>query len=388
VPRPTSLKPLERSLADVGPPEAAGRPKSGTWFTRVTQCSTPVLIPAGAIIASLLAFGIFSAALGANPLAVDGSIYRAAFGNWYAIQNTLLRAAPLMLCSLCTAIPFRLGLIVIGNEGALIVGGISATLVGLSLEAAPPLIAQIAMALTGMAAGGLWIGAVGALRQYRGVNETISSLLLNYVAIAILNQAINTWIRDPESVNKASSFPLADKQMLPSLGTTSLHPGIVFGLLACFLAWILFKKTTFGFQVRTIGGNVRAAQLVGLPVARLTVAACFLAGMGPGLAGMVEVAAIHGRLNESLNAWYGNSAVLVSFLARQNPLACILISLLLGGLIESGGMLQRNYQFPDATVLVFQGSVFLAILFSESLQGTYSRFLIGRGRSAEGKRHG
>ena len=155
MPRPTSLKPLERSLADVGPPEAAGRPKSGTWFTRVTQCSTPVLIPAGAIIASLLAFGIFSAALGANPLAVDGSIYRAAFGNWYAIQNTLLRAAPLMLCSLCTAIPFRLGLIVIGNEGALIVGGISATLVGLSLEAAPPLIAQIAMALTGMAAGGL-----------------------------------------------------------------------------------------------------------------------------------------------------------------------------------------------------------------------------------------
>jgi ABC-type uncharacterized transport system permease subunit len=375
-------RPVERA------PESGGPTFAGTTVLKpeVRTHLASLLIPLGAIATSLLVFGIFCACLGANPMAVYGSIYRAAFGSWYAFQNTLLRAAPLLLCSLCTAIPFRLGMIVIGNEGALVVGGLCATLVGLQLPTVPPLTARVAMALAGMAVGGLWIAAVGALRQFRGVNETISSLLLNYVAIALLNQAINTWIRDPESINKAASFPLTDEQMLPTLGGTNLHPGILFGLVACMLMWFLVQKTTFGFQIRAVGGNVRAARLAGLPVARITLVTCFLAGIWPGLAGMVEVAAVHGRANESLNAWYGNSGILVAFLARHNPLGCVLIAVLLGGLIESGGILQRNHHLPDATVLVFQGFVFLAILFSESLHGQGQVFgKIGWGRW--GRRH-
>jgi ABC-type uncharacterized transport system permease subunit len=333
-----------------------------------------IVIPFGAIVVSLAAFGGFCALAGANPSAVYASIYKAAFGSWYSFQNTLVRAAPLMLCSLGTAIPFQLGLVMIGSEGALVIGGLFATIAALQFPTASPLMVQVIMAGVGMAAGGLWLAIAGGLKHYRGVNETISSLLMNYIAIAILNQAINTWVRDPSSLNKPASYPIPDEQMLQPLGDTTIHWGLVYGLVACLLAWVLITQTTLGFQIRTIGGNVRAAQIAGIPVGRITLITCFLAGACPGLAGMVEVAAVHGRANESLNAWYGYSGILVAFLARQNPLGCILISVLLGGLLASGGILQRDHHLPDAAIMVFQGLVFLVILFSESLYGRWKIF--------------
>jgi simple sugar transport system permease protein len=362
--------------------------KAGALLEGVAQRSSPangarlrwrgrlesVVIPAGAILFSLGAFGIFCALAGANPFAVYASIYKAAFASWYSFQNTLVRAAPLMLCSLATAIPFRLGLVMIGNEGALVIGGLSATVVGLQMSTASPLVAQTVMAIVGMAAGGVWLAISGALKHYRGVNETISSLMMNYIAIAILNQAVNTWIRDPSSLNKPASYAIPDEQMLQPLGDTTIHWGLIFGLIACVVAWVLINQTTLGFQIRTIGSNVRAAQIAGIPVGRITLITCFLAGACPGLAGMVEVAAIQGRASESLNAWYGYSGILVAFLARQNPLGCILISVLLGGLLASGGILQRDQHLPDASITVFQGIVFLAILFSESLYGRWRFF--------------
>jgi ABC-type uncharacterized transport system permease subunit len=333
-----------------------------------------IVIPFGAIVVSLAAFGAFCALAGANPTAVYASIYKAAFGSWYSFQNTLVRAAPLMLCSLGTAIPFQLGLVMIGSQGALVIGGLFATIAALQFPTASPLMVQVVMAGVGMAAGGFWLAIAGGLKHYRGVNETISSLLMNYIAIAILNQAINTWVRDPSSLNKPASYPIPDEQMLQPLGDTTIHWGLVFGFVACLLAWVLITQTTLGFQIRIIGGNVRAAQIAGIPVGRITLITCFLAGACPGLAGMVEVAAVHGRANESLNAWYGYSGILVAFLARQNPLGCILISILLGGLLASGGILQRDHHLPDAAIMVFQGLVFLVILFSESLYGRWKIF--------------
>ena len=328
-----------------------------------------VTIPVAALVFSLLLFGIFCAAAGANPLAVYGSIYKAAFGSWFSFQNSLIRAAPLMLSSLCTVLPARLGLVIIGNEGAIVMGGLGAIATGLALNTAPPIIVQLGMAIAGIIAGGLWIALAGALRYYRGVNETISSLLLNYIAIALLNHLVGGPMRDPSSLNKPSSYPLADVNMLGTLPGTRVHYGLLFGLIVCAIAYVLIQRTTFGFAVRTTGGNVRAARMAGLPVGKLTLIICFLGGACAGLAGMVEVAAVHGKANESLNASYGYSGILVAFIARQNPLAAVLISILLGGILASGGILQRSHNLPDATVLVFQGLVFLVILFSESLYG-------------------
>lgn len=333
-----------------------------------------IVIPCGAILVSLVLFGAFCALAGANAFGVFASIKKAAFGSWYAFQNTLVRASPLMLCALCTAIPIRLGLVIIGNEGALVFGGLCATAAGLAVVNASALTLQITMAVAGMAAGGIWIAIAGALKQYRSVNETISSLLMNYISIALLNHMVNGPMKDPASLNKPSSYPIPDEKMLQPLGNTSIHPGLIFGVIACLLAWFIIQKTTFGFQVRTIGGNIRAARIAGLSVGKISLIACFLGGACAGLAGMVEVAAVHGAANESLNAWYGYSGILVAFLARQNPLGVILISVLLGGLLTSGGILQRVHHLPDATTLVFQGIVFLVILFSESLYGKWKFF--------------
>ena len=334
-----------------------------------------ISIPIAALIFSLFLFGLFCAAAGANPFAVYGAIYKAAFGSWFAFQNTLIRAAPLMLTSLCTALPARLGLVIIGNEGALVMGGIAAIAAGLSVAgSAPAIVVQIVMAIAGIIAGGVWIGIVGALRHYRAVNETISSLLMNYIAIAILNHLVGGPMRDPTSLNKPSTFPIPDADKLGTIPFTRVHYGLLYGIVVCIIAYYLIQRTTFGFAARTAGGNVKAARIAGLPVGKLTIAICFLAGSCAGLAGMVEVAAVHGRANESLNANYGYAGILVAFIARHNPIAASVVAILLGGILASGSILQRQLGLPDATVYVFQGLVFLVVLYSESLYGRFAIF--------------
>ncbi|MDB6052547.1 MAG: putative Amino acid or sugar transport system, permease protein [Verrucomicrobiales bacterium] len=336
-----------------------------------------VLIPIGAIIVALLLFGVFCFSQGANAGGVFGAIYKAAFGSWYSFQNTLVRAAPLMLTALCTALPARLGLVMIGNEGALVAGGLAATAAGLAVQAAPPVVVWTVMMLAGMVGGGLWITIVGLLYYKRGVNETISSLLMNYIAIALLNHLVNGPMRDPASLNKPSSYPIPDQKMLPVLWSSNVHYGLIFGIIACVIAWVLMEHTTFGFKIRMIGGNVRAAKMAGLAVSRLGLITCFLGGAAAGIAGMVEVAAVHGRANESLAAGYGYAGILVAFIARHRGLPIILVSTLLGGLLASGGILQRQFKMPDATILVFEGLVFLVVLFSDSLYGKFKIFKEG-----------
>ena len=332
------------------------------------------VIPVGALLVALIAFGIFCACAGANIFSVYHSIYRAAFGSWFAFQNTLIRAAPIMLCALCTALPMRLGMVVIGNEGALVMGGLGTVIIGTTWTTAPHYVALASMAIAAMTFGGLWIMSVGAMKFYRGVNEVISSLLMNYIAIAILNHLVNGPMRDPSSLNKPSSYPIPEANQLGNIPGSRVHFGLVYGVVACVIAWFLIEHTTFGFKIRVIGGNIRAARIAGLAVGRISLITCFLAGAAAGLAGMAEIAAVQGSANESLAAGYGYAGILVAFVARQNGLGVLLVSILLGGILTSGGMLQRVDHLSDATVLVFQGIVFLAILFSESLYGKFKMF--------------
>ncbi|MDJ0706876.1 MAG: ABC transporter permease [Leptolyngbyaceae cyanobacterium MO_188.B28] len=346
------------------------------WRRSLESIALPVI----ALTAALIIFGGFCAMAGANPFQVYGSIYKAAFGRWSAWQHTLILSAPLMLTALCTALPARLGLVIIGNEGALVMGGLAAMATGLGLGITlPPLMVQLAMAAAGMAAGGLWIMLAGALRYYRGVNETISSLLLNYIAIAIMNHLVEGPMRDASFVIKPSSAELDPANWLGAIPGSRIHFGLLYGLVVCLLAYVLIQRTPFGFAARIVGGNIRAARIAGLPVGKLTLAICFLGGSAAGLAGMVEVAAVQKRINQSLVSNYGYAGILVAFVSRHNPLATILAAILLGGILASGGILQRSHNLPDATVLVFQGIVFLCVLYSESLYGKFPCFREGEG---------
>jgi len=190
---------------EVDKPIATTTPAGGaTGFgQRLGEASEYIVIPTLALIAALGLFGLFVALFGKNPLDLYFYMYQGAFGTWFSWQNTLTRAAPLILTALCTALPAQLGMVIIGGEGALLIGALTATGAALALQSASPLVVQVGMACAGMIGGGLWIVLSGALRQYRGVNETISSLLLVYIALAVLNHLVEGPMRDPRQPQQA-----------------------------------------------------------------------------------------------------------------------------------------------------------------------------------------
>lgn len=333
-----------------------------------------LIVPSSAILVSVVLFGAFVGLAGANPIEVYETMYRGAFGTWFSFQNSLQRSAPLMLTGLCTALPARLGLVVIGGEGALYVGGTAAAAIATQMTGSSPYAVLTVMAVTSMIVGALWIGGAGALRAKRGVNETISSLLLSYIGIAVCNHLIEGLLRDPKSLNKPSTLPIGDANMLGLLPGMDVHYGLLYGVVACVLAWLLMDHSIFGFSARIVGGNPRAARLSGLGVPKLLITVCALAGAAAGLAGMVEVAAVHGSANASLAAGYGYTGILAAFLARHSPIALVPVALVLGGIGASGGLLQRTCHLPDATVSVLQGILFVVILASESYRGKFTWF--------------
>ncbi|MBC8741095.1 ABC transporter permease [Paraburkholderia sp. UCT31] len=337
-------------------------------LARLLLALLPALPTVCAIVATLAIFGIFLLVQGQPAIQALGLIGEGAFGSSFAWQNTLLRAAPLMLTALCVALPAQVGLIVIGGEGALALGGLAAAVVPQCLPHATPwIVATPLMAIAGMLAGGLWISAVGAMRQWRGVNETISSLLMSYIAIAVFKFLVEGPLRDPASLNKPSTLPLPDAMTIGSLPGLDVHWGLFWGVLACLAAWVLVRQSTLGFAMRVTGGNVHTARLVGLPVGALALTACALGGASAGLAGMFEVAAVQGSANASLLSGYGYAGILVAFAARQNPFAVIACALMVGGIEASGSLLQRHLELPDAATLVLQGLLFANLLAWEAL---------------------
>lgn len=350
-------------------PVAPEAPSSGIDWTRVGPSLEAVGIPFLALVVSLALFGAFMAVSGHAPFAVYAEMYRGAFGTWFSFQNTLQRASPLLLTALCTALPARAGLIVIGGEGAFVIGGLAAAAAGVAFMGAPPLVVLPAMFLAGTLAGAAWVGAAGLLRVKRGVNETISSLLLTYIGIALLNHFVEGPLRDPESLNKPSTRHIGELNMIGPIPGLDVHWGLVVGVVFCVAAHVLMRRTVFGFSAAIVGGNARAARLSGVRVARTVVLTCLLGGAAAGIAGTFEVAAVHGRANASLAAGYGYAGILVAFLARHDGLIIVPVSLFLGGIAASGGLLQRVFSLPDATVNVLQGLLFVVLIASDTLYG-------------------
>jgi simple sugar transport system permease protein len=328
-----------------------------------------LLLSLAAIVVAALLFGGFLALQGHDPIAVYQTLYLGAFGTRFSLESTLTQAAPLLLTALCTLIPARVGLLVIGAEGAVVLGGLGAVIAAVALDGAPGPIGTMLTLAAGALAGGLWIAAAGALKHLRGVNETISTLLLNYIAIALLNHLVSGPIRDFSQTLKAQSWSIPSTFMIGNIPGWSVHWGLGVGLVVCVLLHLLLRHTTLGFSMDILGGNRRAAQMAGLPIGRLILLACFLGGASAGLAGAIEIVAVHGAASESLVVGLGYTGILVAFLARQNALAVVMVALLLGGISASGGLLQRRFDVPHAATTVLQGLIFLCVLASNALAG-------------------
>ena len=339
-----------------------------------------VLLPVLALAGALLLFGGWVWLGGHDPTQAWTLLFAGAFGDAFSWQNTLQRAAPLMLTALCVALPARAGLTVIGGEGALVLGGLACAGLPYLFKLPAGITGTALLLLAAALAGAAWIALAGALRQFRGVNETISSLLLGYIAIALFKQFVEGPMRDPASLNKPSTLPLDESLRIGAIGAwdvlADVHWGLAFGVVACVVSGIWLGRSTHGFATRVVGGNARAARLVGLPAHRLIITACALGGAAAGLAGGIEVAAVHTSANASLIAGLGYAGILVSFVARHNPLAIIPVAVLFGGFGAAGSLLQRRMGLPDASVQVLLGFAFVLILAAEALRGRLLPFSI------------
>src|SRR5215470_1597247 len=216
-------------MADIAEPlRAASLAGSSDLSIRIRRGAEYVAIPLFALAVSAALFALFLLALGKSPAQFFELVYRGGFGTAFSIQNTLQRSAPLILTALAVAVPARIGLIMIGGEGALVVGGFAAAALAIPLVVgkAPPLLTLTLMAMTGMAVGAVWVGIVGYLRHARGVNETISSLLLTYIGIAVMNFFVEGSLRDLTNPNKPSTMPIGDAYMVGKIPGTDVHWGL------------------------------------------------------------------------------------------------------------------------------------------------------------------
>ena len=256
---------------------------------------------------------------------------------------------------------------IIGGEGALVLGGLAAARRCRTRCRCPAnVVGTIVLCIAGAIAGGLWIALAGWLRQYRGINETISSLLLAYIAIGVFKHLVEGPLRDPASLNKPSTRSLVDGLQIGGIGGSDVHWGLVIGVVACLLSGLWLRVTAarlLGARGRRQSAHRAAGRPAGQPAdpARPAGSAARCAGM----AGAVEVAAVHTNANASLIAGYGYAGILVSFIARHNPVAVIPVAILFGGFGAAGSLLQRRLGLPDASVLVLQGIAFVLILASE-----------------------
>ncbi len=316
-----------------------------------------------AYVAALFIFGAFVITKGANPIAMYGDMWQSTVTNSASVGEVFIKAAPLILAALAVAVPARAGLINVGGEGQIVMGAIGAGGAALALDGSVPGgVMILVMAIAAIASGALWAGIAGALRLTVRVNEAITTLLLNYVAIDLLLYLIYEPWKDPNGSGQPATRPLAEAARLPLLGNSRVHLGIFVAIVATGLIWAVLRWTTWGFNLRVVGGNPEAARRAGLPVSRLLMSAMLVGGALAGLAGMVHFAGSELKLRPGMTFNLGYIAFLASWLARHHPLKVAGAAVLLSGIAIAGDSLQLDSGLPAASVNVLMGLVLLAVM--------------------------
>ena len=320
-----------------------------------------------AFLAALVVVAVFLALVGRDPFTTYAGIAESAFGSWFAWSETLVAAIPLIFCGLGVAIAARVGLMSIGAEGQLYLGAAAASYVALAGDELSSWQVIPLMMAAACLAGALWSGVPGVLRARLGVNETIVTLLLNYVAILLIDYLVHGPWQDPDSYSWPQTPEFSSAAELVHIGDSRLHIGIWFALALAGTFAVILSRTQIGYKTRVIGANPEAAKHVHYPVARYLLIAMLLSGAIAALAGFCQVSAIEGRLRTGISPGYGYTGFLVSWLARHDPIAIVIVSILIGGLLSGGDSLQLNENLPFATLNILQGCIFFFLLCSERL---------------------
>jgi len=340
-----------------------------------------VLIRLAAVLLALVLAALLLAATGKNPGEVLFAMLDGAFGSKYGMQESLVRAIPLLLCGLGVALAARMRLWNIGAEGQFYLGAVAATGVALKAGYMPAVLLLPLMLIAGAAAGGLWAAFAGWMKTALKMNETISTLLLNYVAINWVTYLVYGPWKDPKGSNFPLSPILSKAAWLPAVWGRA-HVGFFVALAAALLLWWALRATRWGYQVRVIGESPAAAAYAGMSSGRQILLVLFISGALAGLAGMMEVSGVVHRLQTSLSPGYGYTAIILAWVAKLSPLALVPVALLFGGL-QNGGYSVQTLGVPLATVGMIQGLLLFTVLGTELLTTHRLQFVVRPPRAKE-----
>ena len=295
---------------------------------------------------------------GISPFEGFDGLWKGSFGSTLGLGSALLRSTPVILTGLGVAVAYRAGVFNVGAEGQLFVGGLCGT-VG-ALVAPDPAALSISLALVaGFVGGALWSGLPGYLKAYRGVNEIISTVLLNFVAIQMVAYAVNGPLEEPDAISPQSERLPHDIPVL--IPNTSAHYGFILAVALTVLVWWYTTRTHQGLRMRAVGGNPIAARYVGVNDRRSIVWAMLISGGLAGLGGAVEVLGLHHRLFPGFSPGFGFEGLIAAILANGDAITTTAFSILIGGLRSGGEEMQRNTGVPIAFVFIIQGFIFLVI---------------------------
>lgn len=305
--------------------------------------------------------GAFFLLIGRHPATMFLEIARAAAGSGYALGESLVRATPILLCALATLVPARLGLMSVGAEGQVYLGAIAGTGVMLGW-AGPPQLLLPAVLLGGMAGGALWALLPALLRNVAAVNETISTLMLNYVAaLAVTWLVYGAW-KNPQSQGWPATIEFPAAARLPTLADSRVHAGLLLALAVAALLSFLLERTRWGLSLDVLRSNPRIEHVTGLSIPRQVLLTMAVGGALAGLAGIAEASVVQGRLQSDLAHGAGLSGFLVAWLAGNRVGRAVWMSLFVGALLASGDGLQMAAGVPSSVTLVVQGLLFVAVL--------------------------
>jgi len=343
-------------------------PRIKQFINQIIDALLPLLsVPLALIIGAfmLLAFNV-------NLVEAFSALSKGAFGNVAGITQTLVKATPLLLVGLGVTIAFRGGVINIGGEGQLIVGALATTAVAIWLNTWPRWILFPLCLLTGTIGGAIWGGIPGILKARLSVNEILSTVMMNAIALHLSFFLLRGVMIDPKEIEAgtrtAQSALLPEQVWLTRLvPQTMLHSGVILALIMAILVYIFMWRTTIGYRIRAVGLSPNASRYAGIHVRYYQALSLFLGGAFAGLAGAVEVIGVQHRMVEGLSGGYGFSGIVAALFGRLHPLGAIPASILFGGLLVGGEKMQRAVQVPSSLVDVILGLVVVFVVSSEIL---------------------
>jgi simple sugar transport system permease protein len=332
------------------------------------------LLPVIATLAALAVGAVMLLLLKVNPLTAYGALWEGAFGSTNAFAETLVKATPLLFVGLGICIAFRGSVINIGGEGQMVVGAILATLVGLTLVDWPGW-AVITLALMfGFIGGAIWGGIPGLLKAYFNVNEILSTIMMNAIAVQAMNFLLRGPMIDPAQAELASKIPqtarLVEAYRLPRLIPTRLHLGALIAVILAVLVYILLWRTTLGYRIRAVGQNPHASRYAGISVKRHIVLALLFSGAFAGLAGATQVFGVNYRMitDGSATGFTGSAGfngIVAALFGQLHPIGTIPASILFGALLVGANKMQRVVQVPSALIIALNGLVVVFVVSSE-----------------------